>query len=381
MHSLLFKGLAACTLSLGCLSVQAADTIKIGSVVSATGPAAFLGDPQVKTLEMYVDSINQAGGVNGKQLELITYDDGSDAGKANSFAKRLIHNDEVDVIIGGSTSGAAMSMIPLAEKNAVPFITMAGAISIVEPVKKWVFKTSLTDKIVAEMVFADMQKRGIKKIALINENSGLGQSGKKESEKVAANYGIEIVANESFGAKDTDMTPQLTKIKNNPEVEATFVFGVGQGPALLTRNYQQLGIELPMYQSYAVCADEYMRIAGSAANGVRVPCDAMLVADALADDDPQKPVVTSYINEYTEKWQSEVSHFGGCAYDALMIYLDAVKRAGTTEKDAVRTAIEETKGLILTAGEFNMSATDHLGLDIDAYRMLEIKDGKWALAD
>lgn len=363
------------------LTVQAADPIKIGSVLSATGPAAFLGDPEVKTLEMYVESINKAGGILGRQLQLVHYDDGGDANKANSFAKRLIYDDKVDVIIGGTTTGSTMSMDPLAEKAEIPFISLAGAVVIIDPVKKWLFKTPHTDRMAAEKVFEDMKKRGYTKIALLSETSGFGQSGKKETELVAPNYGIQIVANETYGPKDTDMSPQLTKIKNTSDVQAVLIFGLGQGPALVTRNYKQLDVKLPLYHAHGVCSNEFIKLARDAAEGVRLPCAALVVANKLPDSDPQKPVVTAYAKAFQERWKSEVSTFGGHAYDGLMIYADAVKRAGSTDKAKVRDAIEQTKGYVGTGGVVNMSATDHMGLDLSAFRMLEIRKGDWTLAD
>nr|WP_322789570.1 ABC transporter substrate-binding protein [Castellaniella defragrans] len=361
------------------LTAQAADPIKIGSVLSTTGPAAFLGDPEAKTLEMYVESINKDGGVLGRQLQLVHYDDGSDANKANGFTKRLIFDDKVDVIIGGTTTGATMSMVPLVEKAEIPFISLAGAVVVIDPVKKWVFKMPHTDRMAAEKVFEDMKKRGISKIALVSETSGFGQSGKKESETVASKYGIDIVAQEVYGPKDTDMSPQLTKIKNNPAVQAVFIFGLGQGPALVQRNYKQLDIKLPVYESHGVCSEEFIKLARDAAEGTRLPCAALVVAQDLPDSDPQKPVVTGYAKAFQERWKQDVSTFGGHAYDGLMVYLDAVKRAGSTDKAKVRDAIESTKGLMGTGGEFNMSATDHMGLDLSAFRMLEIKGGHWTL--
>ncbi|MEO7159795.1 MAG: ABC transporter substrate-binding protein, partial [Polaromonas sp.] len=198
------------TLAFGALSAYAADPIKIGSILSVTGPAAFLGDPELKTLQLYVEELNKKGGVLGRQLQLVHYDDGSDANKANGFAKRLIDDDKVDILIGGTTTGATMSVVPLVEKAGIPFISLAGAVVIVEPVKKWVFKTPHTDRMAAEKVFEDMKKRSITKVALLSETSGFGQSGKKETEGVAAKYGITLVANETYGPKDTDISPQLT---------------------------------------------------------------------------------------------------------------------------------------------------------------------------
>ncbi len=367
-------------LAVGTLTAFAADPIKIGSVLSVTGPAAFLGDPELKTLQMYVEDINKKGGVLGRQLELVHYDDGSDAGKANGFGKRLIDDDKVDILVGGTTTGATMSMAPLVEKAGIPFISLAGAVVVVEPVKKWIFKTPHTDRMAAEKVFEDMKKHNLTKVALFSETSGFGQSGKKETEGVAAKMGITLVANETYGPKDTDMSPQLTKIRNTPGVQAVFIFGLGQGPAIATKGYKQLGITLPLYHAHGVASDEFIKIAGAAADGVRMPGAALLVHDKLAANDPQKPVAEGYAKAYKAKWNADVSTFGGHAYDGLMLAVDAIKRAGGTDKAKVRDAIEATKGFVGTGGVVNMSATDHMGLDLSAFRMLEIKGGDWTLA-
>ena len=368
------------TLAFGALSAYAADPIKIGSVLSVTGPAAFLGDPELKTLQLYVDELNKKGGVLGRQLQLVHYDDGSDANKANGFAKRLIDDDKVDILVGGTTTGSTMSMVPLVEKAGIPFISLAGAVVIVEPVKKWVFKTPHTDRMAAEKVFEDMKKRGISKVALLSETSGFGQSGKKETEGVATKYGITLVANETYGPKDTDTSPQLTKIKNTAGVQAVFVFGLGQGPAIVTKNYKQLGITLPLYQSHGVASNDFLKLAGPAAEGVRLPSPAQLIPEKLAANDPQKPVVTAYDKAYKERYKQDVSTFGGYAYDGLMIAVDAIKRAGGTDKAKVRDAIEATKGYVGSSGNVTMSPTDHMGLDLTSFRMLEIKGGDWTIS-
>ena len=360
-------------------AAHAADPIKIGSVLSVTGPAASLGDPELKTLELYVESMNKSGGILGRPVQLVHYDDGSDATKANGFAKRLIDDDKVDLIIGGTTTGATMAMVPLVEKSNTPFISLAGAVVVIDPVKKWVFKTPHTDRMAAEKVFEDMKKRGISKVALLSETSGFGQSGKKEVEAVVAKYGITLVANETYGPKDTDITPQLTKIKNTEGVQALFVFGLGQGPAIVTKNYKQLGMSLPLYQSHGVASDEFLKIAGDAAEGVRLPSPAQLIANKLADTDPQKAVVVAYEKAYKERYKQEVSTFGGYAYDGLMIAAAAIKQAGVTDHAKVRDAIEATKAYVGSSGNVTMSPTDHMGLDLTSFRMLEIKQGDWTL--
>ena len=378
--STLLKTLATAAIAIGAsFSALAADPIKIGSVLSVTGPAAFLGDPELKTLQLYVESINKAGGVLGRQLQLVHYDDGSDAAKANAFGKRLIEDDKVDIIVGGTTTGSTMSMVPLVEKAEMPFISLAGAVVIVEPVKKWVFKTPHTDRMAAEKVFEDMKKRGLTKIALLSDTSGFGASGKKETEALASKTGMTLLASETYGPKDTDITPQLTKIKNTAGVQAVFVFGFGQGGAVVNKNYKQLGITLPLYHAHGVASEEFIKLSGPAAEGLRLPAAALLVAEKLAANDPQKPVVTSYRKAYNDRYKEDVSTFGGHAYDGLMLAVDAVKRAGGTDKAKVRDAIEATKGYIGTGGKVNMSPTDHMGLDLSAFRMLEVKNGDWAL--
>jgi branched-chain amino acid transport system substrate-binding protein len=356
----------------------AADPIRIGSVLSVSGPAAFLGEPELKTLQLYVDKINADGGVLGRKLELVHYDDGSDAAKANSFTKRLIESDKVDVLIGGTTTGATMAMAPLVDKASLPFISLAGAVVVIDPVKKWVFKTPHTDRMAAEKVFEDMKKRGISKVGLLSETSGFGASGRKETQTVAAKYGITLVADETYGPKDTDITAQLTRIKSTPGVQAVFVFGLGQGPAVVTKNYGQLAMTaLPMYQSHGVASDEYLKLSGKAAEGVRLPTPALLIADALPAGDTQKAIVTSYDKTYKDKYKVDPSTFGGYALDALNLSVDAIKRAGGTDREKVRAALEATRGFVGTTGVFNMSPTNHMGLDLSAFRMVEVKNGEW----
>ena len=381
MNTLVKQFALGATLSLAVASAFAADPIKIGSVLSVTGPAGSLGDPELTTMQLYVDEINKKGGVIGRPLQLISYDDGSDASKANGFAKRLIEDDKVDIIVGGTTTGATMSMVPLVEKAQIPFISLAGAVVIIEPVKKWVFKTPHTDRMAAERVLDDMKKRGITKVALLSETSGFGQSGKKEVEAVLSKYGVTLVANETYGPKDTDVSPQLTKIKNTPGVQAVFVFGLGQGPAIVTKNYKQLGMTLPLYQSHGVASGEYLKLAGPAAEGVRLPSPAQSIPGKLADSDPQKPVVVGYDQAYRAAYKEEASTFGGYAYDGLMLAVDAIKRAGSTDKAKVRDAIEATKGYVGSSGVFNMSPTDHMGLELSSFRLLEIKNGDWTIVN
>lgn len=354
--------------------------IKIGSSLAVTGPASFLGDPEKKTLEMYVDEINKKGGINGQKLELVIYDDAGNPNAARTFATRLVEEDKVAAVIGGTTTGATMAMIPVFEEAQIPFISLAGGIPIIEPVKKWVFKTPHTDKMACEKIYADLKKRKLTTIALISGSGAFGKSMRDQCVKIAKDFGITIAHEETYGPGDTDMTPQLTNIKGKEGVQAVVNTGFGQGPAIVTRNYRQLAIPLPLYQSHGVASKQYVNLAGDAANGVRLPAAALLVADKLPANDPQKSVVTDYTKTYEDKTKQEVSTFGGHAYDALMILTEAAKRAKGFDPAKLRDEIEKTKGFVGTGGVVNMSPTDHLGLDQSAFRMLEIKNGEWTLA-
>ncbi len=381
LRTLLASALLALFAPLALLTLPAAaqEPIRIGAFLAVTGPAAFLGDPEQKTLELYVEKLNAAGGLLGRKLQLVSYDSGGDAEKARTFAKRLIEQDKVDVIVGGSTTGETMAVVPLVEAAGMPFISLAGAVVIIEPVKKWVFKTPHTDRMACERIFLDMRARNLERVGLISGAGGFDKSMRAECLKVAPNYKIQIVADEAYGGGDTDMTAQLTKIKNTAGLQAVLNAGFGQGPAIVTKNFRQLAIGVPLYQSHGVASKEFIKLAGEAAEGVRLPAAALLVAETLPDSDPQKKVVVGYSREYTARFKTDVSTFGGHAYDGLMLAAEAMRRAGSTNKEAVRSALESIRGYVGTGGVVNMSAQDHMGLDVSAFRMLEVSKGSWVL--
>lgn len=380
MRTSKFVAITAALVSLifGAVSSATAQ-VKVGAVLSVTGPASFLGDPEKKTLEIYVEAINAKGGVNGQKIQLIVYDDSGDANNARTFATRLIEEDKVVAVVGGTTTGSTMAMIPAFEEAQIPFISLAGAVQIIQPVRKWVFKTPHTDTMACEKIFADIKRHKQSKVALISGSGGFDKSMQAECVKVAPASGITIVHQESYGPRDTDMTPQLTNIKSKSDVQAVINPGFGQGPAIVTRNYRQLDIKLPLYQSHGVASKQFIELAGAAAEGVRLPAAALLVADKLPANDPQKKVVVDYKKTYEERTKQDVSTFGGHAYDGLMILVEAAQRAKSWDRAKVRDEIEKTKGFIGTGGIVNMSPTDHLGLDLSAFRMLEIKKGDWTL--
>ncbi|MBU3029463.1 ABC transporter substrate-binding protein [Paracoccus marinaquae] len=372
----------ASLVALGALSGAAQAEIRLGASVSASGPAAFLGDPEAKTIEMMIEEINAAGGVNGEEIALTLYDDGGDPNKARTFATRLVEDDEVVAIIGGSTTGTTMSILDVAEDEGIPFISLAGAISIVDPVREYVFKTPHTDRMACQKIFTDMQAQGIASIGMISGTDGFGASMQAQCKEVAGEFGIEILADETYGPQDADMTPQLTRIRDTDGVQAVLNPGFGQGPAIVTRNVAQLGFEIPLYQSHGVASNAFVELAGlDAAEGVRLPGTALLIGDLLAEDDPQYKVVNDYIAAYQAKYDQEPSTFAGYAHDAVALMVDAITRAGSTDPAAIRDAIEATSGLVGTTGIYTFSPEDHLGLDLSAFRMLEITGEGWKQLD
>ena len=361
---------------------SAKENIKIGAIVAATGPASFLGDPELKTLQHYIKKINNSGGVNGAQLELIHYDTAANPKKAVTFTKRLISQDEVVAIIGPSTTGETMAIMPFIRKAKIPLMSMAGGISIVKPVKKYVFKIAATDRMACQRIMQDLKKRKLTNLALISGSGGFGKSMRKQCKDVSADYGIKIVADETYGAKDADMTSQLLKIKNTKNVDAVLNPGFGQGPAIVTKNYKQLNISQPLYQSHGVASKKYIEIAGIAAEGVRLVAPPVVVASKLSDNSPIKDVALAYKLEYEKVFNDTVSSFGGHAYDALFALVDAIKKTGTSDSSEIRDNLESLQNFIGVDGVVNMSKENHLGLDTKSGMvLLEIKNGDWVMID
>jgi branched-chain amino acid transport system substrate-binding protein len=377
----MMKGLfaAAAAVVFACAAAHA--DVKIGSVLSVTGPGSFLGDPEKRTLEMYVADINAAGGINGQRVRIFIYDDGGDANKARTFATRLVEEDNVDAVVGGSASGTALAMRDVYEDAGIPFIALAGAAEIVVPVRKWVFKTPHTEPMSCGKIFEDLKTRNLTKIGMISGTDGWGKAMRTQCLKMAPAAGVTVLKDEIYGASDIDMTPQLANIKNTNGIQAVINCGFGQGPAIVTRNYRQLSIAAPLYESHGVSSKSYIDLAAQAAEGVRLPAAALLVADKLPDGDPLKSVAMAYKTKFEKVTGQPVSTFGGHMRDGLFILVEAMKRAKSANKAKVRDEIEKTRNFIGTGGVVNMSASDHLGLDLTSFRMLEIRNGDWSLVN
>jgi len=357
--------------------VQAAQPIKVGALFAVTGPASFLGEPERNAAQMVVDEINRAGGIKGRPVKLIIYDTQGDATRAVQAATRLIRQDKVTAIIGPSTTGDTMAIIPLVEKARIPLVSCAAGIKITEPVKSWVFKTAQNDSLAVTKIYEHLQKRKINKVAILTVSDSFGSSGREQLKFNASRYRIQVISDDTYGPKDTDMTPQLTKIRNSG-AQALICWGTNPGPAIIARNVKQLGISLPVYMSHGVSSKKFIELAGDASEGITLPSGRVLVADLLPSSDTQKKSLLSFISTYQKHFKKEGDHFGGHAWDAMMLVKSAIERGGDSPS-AIRSQLEKTRNFAGIGGVFNFTPNDHSGLAKDAFVLVKVKGKDWTL--
>jgi branched-chain amino acid transport system substrate-binding protein len=350
---------------------------KVGAIFAVTGPAAWLGTPERNTAKMIEEQVNAGGGINGHPLEIIVEDTVGDATKTVTATKKLITKDEVLAIVGPSRSGTTMAVIPIVEEAKVPLISCAAAEAIVVPVKTWVFKTPQMDSDAAVRIFEYMKEHEISKIAIITATSGFGDQGRKQLQKLAPEFEIEIVADETYGPEDTDMTAQLTKIKAS-EAQAVVNWSIVPGQVIVAKNMRQLGMKIPLFQSHGFGNIKYAQTAGEAGEGIIFPCGRLLAVDTLSDDHPQKEVLAKYKKEYETKYEEDVSTFGGHAWDGLQLVIAALTEVGP-DREKIRDYLENTTNFVGTGGIFNFSPEDHNGLTKDAFEMLTVENEKFVV--
>jgi branched-chain amino acid transport system substrate-binding protein len=353
-----------------------AETIKIGAVVSVTGAASFLGEPQKNTLLQLQDLTNAKGGMDGRQVELIIYDDESDVNKCVMAARKLLDQDQVAVVIGPSISGNTLAITRFFSSAQVPLISCAAAEKIVFPVNPWIFNTPQLDRHAALKILQDAKVKGYTKLAILTVSDGYGQAGRAVLKELAKAQGFDLVADEVYSPKDTDMTSQLTKIKG-VSPEAIICWGTNPGPAVVARNRMQLGLTIPLYMSHGVASDKFIELAGEAAEGLVLPAGRLTAVDQVPDDHPQKTVLTDYVANYSQKFNAPISSFGGYAHDAFLLVHEAVTKGGSANPEDIRDNLEKISALPGTSGIYSYSPDNHNGLDEDAFIMVIIENGTW----
>ncbi len=378
---------AALLLCSAALQAVAAEPIKLGAFFALSGPAANIGTPTKLVAQMVVDKINKEGGINGRPIELIVGDTESDPAKAAVIAKKFIFSDKVAAIIGPTSTAEGMSVKKIVEEAGIPiFMTVGG-----DPVimggnfgaYTYIFKSPQRSSTAARKLYGYLKAKGLTKVALFTASDSFGKDGLGWLEKLAPEFGITFTAKESFGPSDTDMTAQLTKIKNSAP-QAIVTWTIGPVGSIVAKNKAQLGISIPLFQCHGLPDPKYIELAGKASEGDRMPATKLMVGDSLPNSDPQKKVIAEFTHLYRDVYKHDkdfpINTHSGYAWDAITIVANAMKKAGTDPK-ALRATIEETKGYVGVSGVYTLTPEDHNGLDVDSLVMVQVKNGTFVPAE
>lgn len=356
-----------------------AQVLKLGAVLSLTGGASFIGEDQRSTLELMTEQLNARGGINGRKVETIIYDDASDPTKAVAALRRLHEQDNVVAVIGGGISGNVLAMMPFTEKARVPQLAPAASGKISQPAKEWVFQYCNTDVQSISLALQFLKARNVSKIAMLADSTGYGVSGKEELERQAApGKGFDVVAWETFGPADSDMTAQLARIKASG-ARAVIVWNATPASAIIVKNARQIGLDAVQIHSTAFQSQRMIQLSGEAIEGVFITGYKLPVVDQLPNTDPQKKVILEYRDSFQKKFNKAPSAFGALVYDAFSSVTAIMAKVGD-DKEKIRAGLENLKGHLGAAGIYTTSPTDHNGFLVDSMRMLVVEKAAFKLA-
>ena len=360
------------------LTASKNDPYLIGAFLSISGPNAPLGTPERDTLLMVQDKINKSGGINGRPIKVIIEDDATDPTNAVRAVKKLIDQDNVIALIGGTGTGSAAAAVNLISQAKRPFVTVcAGTAGVTEPVNPWVFRVPQTNRIMIKRIAEYLSSLKLTKVAMIYDSNAFGTDGRDKLRLQAPLSGLTIVDEESFNSKDTDFTVQLTKAANSG-ARAIICWGTNPAPAILAKNKKQLGIHTSLIMCHGVANATFLELAGTDAEGITLPCGKIHVAKNLPASDPQRKVLLEYASEFKARFNRTADPFGGHSWDALYIIAAAIKKAGT-DPAKLRDAIEATRGFVGIDGIISYSPTQHDGPTEDSVVMMKVVGGKWSL--
>jgi len=360
------------------------EPIKIGVVLSESGANEPLGKPERNAIDLFVDRLNEEGGIDGRMVEVVIKDDQSDPGKALEATVELIEQDEVVAVIGASGTGPTLSMKQETTAQEVPQVCMAAGVEIMDGDITWIFRTPPTSAEAGEnalMYIRDVI--GVERIALLYDTNAFGTDGKNVIEALAPEYGLEVVVSEGYQTDESEegMDTHLTNIQTeNPEI--VVVWGTNPGPAKIAKKMQDKGMDIPYMGSHGIANQTFIELGGDAANGVLFPAGKMLIWEkALDEGSEQYEFMKDFSDAYSAEYGENINTFAGHGWDAILIVTEALKRAGADATRAeLRDAIEETDGLVGTAGVFNYTTTNHNGLSPEDLVMVEIVDRTWETA-
>ncbi len=368
------------------VEAQTGEPIKIGAFFALSGPASSIGTPTKLVAQMVVDKINKDEGINGRPLELIIGDTEGDPTKALMVAKRLVEKDKVVALIGPTRTGTGMAVKPYIEDKAhIPIMMTVGGDPVIAGGKfgpyRWTFKTPQRTSTAVRKVYEYLKSQKLQKVALITASDAFGKDGLSWLEKLAPEYGLEIVAHESFAPTDADMTTQLVKIRDS-KPQALICWTIGPAGARVAKNVKQLGLSKPLIQCHGQPDPKYIELAGEAAEGSIMPATKLMVYEQLPDSDPQKAVIQDFVHLYRDVYhfdeQYPINTHSGYAWDAIFLLANAMRQAGP-DAEALREAIEHMQGYVGVSGIYNLTPEDHNGLGTDSLVMVKIENGKWVM--
>jgi branched-chain amino acid transport system substrate-binding protein len=356
-------------------------SVKIGSVLSVTGPAAFLGEDMKAAMELAIEEVNAKGGIKGRKIEWFFYDAESQTQKGLNATRRLMTQDNVDMIVGGGNmSGMALAMLQLTEKAPLQFLSTEGSMQIVSPVgeRKWTFKSTADDDQVMERLVDFFQKNKMTKVALLADSSGFGQSAVEQMKKVAAARKLEVIY-ETFNPSDTDMTPQLTKLKAAAP-QAIICWTVTPAGVVFLKQAKALGVNAQLIHSYGFVDGRYMELAGDAAKDLLLVSQKFIVGHDLPDNDPAKAKILEVTKNFVLKYKRQPNVFAGQTYDAVYLAKTALEN-GNFEKEKVREAMANIRNFQGVGGLFNFSPQRHSGLTKNDLVLVRWEKDRFRLAD
>ena len=372
----------AVTLLASAFSIAALAQVKIGLMVSATGPTTAIGTPQKNTGDLLPRKIGDV------TVEYIQYDDGGDTTRAVQNAKKLIQEHNIDALIGPSTTPNALAILDLIAEAKVPLMATVGTSSVVEPLdakKRWVFKTTQNDDLIAAALVKHMVKNGVKNVGFIGFKDPYGENWHKVFSSLAEKAGVRLIATEYYQRTDPSVTGQALKLVA-AKPDAILVAGVG-GPGVLPQTtLRDQGYKGTIYQTHGVATDDFIRLGKDKVEGTVLAAGPMLVIDEIPDSNPIKKVAQNYIAQYEKQFGQKPATFGANTWDSGLILQRAIPVAlrygkpGTEAfRHALRDAVEKEREIVGCQGVFNMSPTNHNGMDERARVLVVVKDGKFRL--
>ena len=382
-HGLRCAVLAGATLAMTAGTAPAQD-IKLGTILSTTGRAAFLGEDMKRGMEIAIEEINKSGrGIMGRPIKWFFYDAESQSVKGVNATKRLISQDGVSMILGGgSMSGIALALVPMTERAKRVFISTEGSMQIVNPVAKrqYTFKSTADDDQAVARALDYLKTKNVTKVALLHSTTGFGQSALVQMKKVAPKYGMQVVY-ESFGPADTDVTSQLTRIKGSG-AQAIIIWTVTPTGVVALKQVQQLGMQkLHLIHSYGFVSQRYMKLAGDAAKNLLLISVKFPVGKDLPNSDTAKAKILALAAAYRKKYGREPNQFVAQTYDAIWLAKVAIEKAKSTDPAKIRAAMTAISGYQGASGQFNFSKTRHSGLSKSDLVLVKWENGRFKLAD